>query len=279
MREWVTCLILLALNILLFSIPTPQGLTVTFFDVGQGDSILIEGPTGVQVLVDAGADTAALRGLGTRLPFWDRTLDAVVMTHPDQDHIGGMADVLGRYEVGHIIDPGVVKGTRAWDVALEAVADEVEAGASHTLARAGQRLMLGGGAYADILYPTKDVSRLKDTNAGSIVMRVVYGKTSIMLTGDAPSKVEQELFLTWGYGLDSDVLKAGHHGSKTSSLPDFVESVSPEYVVFSRGCDNRYGHPHVGVVSYFKSQNVKILDTCEDGSVTFSSDRQTVQVK
>lgn len=272
MREWVTFLVLVALNIVLFSIPTPQGLKVTFIDVGQGDSILIEGPTGVQVLVDAGADTSALRGLGTALPFWDRTLDAVVATHPDQDHIGGMADVLGRYDVGHIIDSGVEKGTRAWDVTLDAIRAEVDVGASRTTARAGQRLDLGGGAYADILYPTTDVSRVKDTNAGSVVMRVVYGDTSIMLTGDAPSKVEQELFLKWGYGLDSDVLKAGHHGSKTSSLPDFVDSVSPEYVVFSRGCDNRYGHPAPSVVSYFKSLNVKILDTCEDGTVTFSSD-------
>ncbi|MCL9971977.1 MAG: MBL fold metallo-hydrolase [Candidatus Pacebacteria bacterium] len=272
MREWVTFLVLVALNIVLFSIPTPQGLTVTFFDVGQGDSILIEGPTGVQVLVDAGADTSALRGLGAALPFWDRTLDAVIATHPDQDHIGGMADVLERYDVGRIIDPGVEKGTRAWEVTLDAIRAEVEAGASRTTARAGQRLDLGGGAYADILYPTKDVSRVKDTNAGSVVMRVVYGETSVMLTGDAPSKVEQELFLKWGYGLDSDVLKAGHHGSKTSSLPDFVDSVSPEYVVFSRGCDNRYGHPAPSVVSYFESLNVKILDTCEDGTVTFSSD-------
>ncbi len=275
MIQWVVALVLVAVNALLWLSPVPHGLTVSFFDAGQGDSILIEGPTGVQVLVDAGADSAALRELGSRLPFWDRTLDAVVVTHPDKDHVGGMADILERYEVGYILDPGIGNTTNAWESFVDAA--EAERGTALVVARAGQRLDLGGGAYADILYPDGDVSKVKDTNAGSVVMRVVYGNTSVMLTGDAPSKVEQELFLKWGYGLDSDILKAGHHGSKTSSLPDFVESVSPEYVVFSRGCDNTYGHPHESVVSYFVSKKIKILDTCEDGTVTFVTDGVTLR--
>lgn len=271
----MTFLILVAVNALLWLTPAPNGLTVTFFDVGQGDSILIEGPTGVQVLVDAGADTSALRELGSRLPFWDRTLDAVVVTHPDKDHVGGMKDILGRYSVSYILDPGIGNTTKAWESFVDAA--EVERGAALVVARAGQRLDLGGGAYADVLYPDRDVSKVKDTNSGSVVMRVVYGDTSVMLTGDLPSAQEQELFLKWGYGLDSDVLKAGHHGSKTSSLPDFVESVSPNYVVFSRGCDNSYGHPHESVVSYFESLQTKILDTCEDGTISFSSDGHVIQ--
>lgn len=274
MVQWVTFLILIAINALLWLSPVPQGLSVTFFDVGQGDSILIEGPTGVQVLVDAGPDSSAVRELGKRIPFFDRTLDAIVATHPDADHIGGMADILERYEVGHIIEPGIGNTTKVWEVFADAA--EAETGASHTVARAGQWLDLGGGAYADILFPDRDVSKVKDTNAGSIIMRVVYGDMSVMLTGDAPSKVEQELFLKLGYGLDSDVLKAGHHGSKTSSLPDFVESVSPEYVVFSRGCENRYGHPAPSVVAYYKKLGVQARDTCEEGSITFSSNGQSL---
>lgn len=273
MVQWVAFLVLLAVNAVLWLSPVPQGLTVTFFNVGQGDSILIEGPTGVQVLVDGGPDSSAVRELGLRLPFWDRTLDAVVATHPDKDHIGGLAEVLDRYDVGHIIEPGIENDTRAWESFVRAVEEEKGASASHVLARAGQRLDLGGGAYADILYPDRDVSNVKDTNAGSIVMRVVYGDRAFMLTGDAPSKVEQELFLKWGYGLHADVLKAGHHGSKTSSLPDFVESVGPSVVVFSRGCDNSYGHPHDGVVALFKKLGVQIRDTCEEGTISITSDQ------
>lgn len=274
MQEWMAFLILVAVNALLWLSPAPAGLTVTFFDVGQGDSILIEGPTGVQVLVDGGYDLSAVRELGARLPFWDRTIDAIVATHPDQDHIGGLPEVLERYTVSYIIDPGIGNTTKVWNTFADAVEAER---AQLIVARAGQRLDLGGGAYADILYPDRDVSKVKDTNAGSVVMRVVYGDTSVMLTGDLPSKEEQGLFLKLGYGLDSDVLKAGHHGSQTSSLPDFVESVSPEYVVFSRGCNNRYGHPHEDVVSYFESQKIKILDTCEDGNVRFVSDGTTLR--
>jgi competence protein ComEC len=276
MVQWMVFLVLIATNALLFSIPTAHGLSVTFFDVGQGDSILIESPTGVQVLVDAGPDGSALRELGMRLPFWDRTLDAVVLTHPDQDHIGGMKDVLERYEVETIIEPGIANDTRAWHATLDAMQAEIDAGAVHTLARRGQRLELGGGVYADVLYPDKDVTNIKDTNSGSVVLRVVYGDTSFMLTGDLPTKEEQELFLSYGYGLDADVLKAGHHGSRTSSSADFVQSVSPEYVVFSRGCDNKYGHPHQEVVDFFTQLKIRTFDTCEEGTITFSSDSEVL---
>lgn len=270
--QWAVVLILVAANTLLFAVPAQSGLTVTFFDVGQGDSIFIEGPTGVQVLVDGGPDSSAVRELGKHLSFFDRTIDAIVATHPDADHIGGLPDVMKRYDVRYILDPGVANDTGAWRSFLDAAESEVEAGAHQHVARAGQRMDLGGGAYADILYPTDDVTSVSDTNTASVVLRVVYGDTAIMLTGDLPSKEEQALFLKWGYGLDSDVLKAGHHGSKTSSLPDFVESVSPEYVVYSRGCANRYGHPAPSVVAYYESQNTKAFDTCEDGTTSFFSD-------
>lgn len=272
MIQLVVALVLVGVNALLWLSPAPDGLTVTFFDVGQGDSIFIEGPTGVQVLVDGGLDSSAVRELGKHLPFWDRTVDAVVATHPDADHIGGLADILERYEVKNIIEPGVANTTGAWQNFLDAAEQEINAGAVHTVARAGQRLELGGGAYADVLYPDHDVSKVKDTNSGSVVLHVVYGDTSFMLTGDLPSGQEQELFLKWGYGLQSDVLKAGHHGSRTSSSADFVESVGPTVVVFSRGCQNKYGHPHQEIVDLFKKLGVLSRDTCEEGTITFSSD-------
>jgi competence protein ComEC len=271
MVRWLAVLVLIGANVLVWSVPTPHGLTATFLNVGQGDSILIEGPTGIQLLVDGGPDASALRELGKRLPFWDRTIDAVVATHPDADHIGGLADILNRYEVKNIIESGVLNDTRAWQNFVTAANTEVAHGAVHTLARQGQRIQLGGGAYADVLYPDHDVSKVKDTNSGSVVLHVVYGKTSFMLTGDLPTAQEQELFLQYGYGLHSDVLKAGHHGSRTSSSADFVQSVGPTYAVFSRGCNNKYGHPHQEVVDLFAQLKIRTFDTCEEGSVTFSS--------
>lgn len=267
-------LVLLLANFFIFSAAAPRRMTVSFFDVGQGDSIFIESPTGVQVVVDGGADRSVLRELGRRMPFFDRTIDGVIATHPDQDHIGGLVDVFERYRVGMFIESGAMNDTLASAALISAAEKE---GAPRLLARRGMRLVLGGGAYADILFPDRDVANSTDTNNASIILRLAYGETSFMLTGDASSRVEQELFFELGYALDADVLKAGHHGSKTSSLPDFVESVSPEYVVFSRGCDNRYGHPHESVRSYFESQKIKILDTCEDGTITFRSDGTTLR--
>ncbi len=277
MIRWLSLLVLLAANSVLWSIPLPQGLTVSFLDIGQGDSVLIQGPTGAKLLVDGGPDSSVLREVGSVLPFWDKEINAVLATHPDQDHIGGLPDILRRYEVRYVFEPGIQNTTRAWNSFVNATNDELKSGAEHIVLRSGIRLLLGGGAYADVLYPDHDVSHIKETNAGSIVLRVVYGKTAFMLTGDLPSKEEQELYLKYGYGLDSDVLKAGHHGSRTSSSADFVQSVSPAYVVFSRGCDNTYGHPHQEVVRLFASLGVSMLDTCTSGRVTFRSDGTTLQ--
>ena len=276
MNKWVVVLVLVAVNAIVWVVPVPSGLKVSFLNIGQGDSILIEGPTGVQVLVDGGPDTSAVRELGQRLPFWDRTIDAVVATHPDADHIGGLPDVLHRYNTAYIFEPGVQNDTRAWSTFVQAANDGVAAGAQHVLARKGMRLILGGGAYADVLYPDHDVSAIPDTNSGSIVLRVVYGTTSFLLTGDLPDKQELYLVQTDPKNLDSDVLKAGHHGSAHSSTPEFVAAVSPNMVVYSRGCDNKYGHPAPRTVALFESLQIPAYDTCQQGTVTFLSDGVTI---
>lgn len=270
MIRWIAVIVLIGANVLLWSVPVPQGLRVSFLDVGQGDAILIEGPTGVQVLVDGGAGSTAVRELGNRLPFWDRTLDAVVATHPDADHIGGLPEVLERYQVGHVLDPGLDNTTTAWGAFVAAANTEIESGARHVVLHRSMRIALGGSAHAMVLYPTGDVTGIKDTNSASVVMRVVYGNTAFMLTGDAPKEVEKEILAT-GDALASTVLKAGHHGSKTSSSPEFVAAVAPQYVVYSRGCDNRYGHPAAETVALFEQLKIPAFDTCRDGMITFSS--------
>ncbi len=249
-------------------------LIVSFLDVGQGDAIFIQSPTGAQVLIDGGPDRSVLRELAVVMPWYDRTIDVVIATHPDADHVSGLVDVLKRYDVSYILEPGVQHETPQTESMLASVATE---GAHYMLARRGQVIDLGE-AHLEILFPDRDVSDL-ETNTASVVARLVYGEVSFLFTGDAPRSVEEYLAALDGETLQSDVLKAGHHGSHTSTAPLFVGFVAPRYAVVSRGCDNRYGHPHQEVLDVFKRFEVEIKDTCVDGTVTFTSDGRSVFVR
>lgn len=251
-------------------------LTVSFLNIGQGDSIFIDAPSGRQVLIDGGKNRSVLRELSKVMPWYDRTIDVVIGTHPDADHIGGLPDVLSRYQVALVVESSVKDEGGADSAALEkAVAAEAEKGARRLTAERGQIIDLGEGTYLEILFPDRPVPAL-ETNTGSIVARLVYGNTSFMLTGDSPQAIENYLVKLDAGALKSNVLKAGHHGSRTSSAMLFVGFVGQEYAIFSRGCDNSYGHPHDEVKDTFARLGVPTLDTCTGGSITFVSDGKTV---
>lgn len=240
-------------------------LTVAFLDVGQGDAIFIESPNGNQVLVDGGASGQVLRELGSIMSFYDRSIDVVVATHPDQDHIGGLPDVLTRFEVGIVLRSGARNDTGAFETLNRLTEGRA------LVVRRGMLIDFGDGVYAEILFPDRDVSNI-DPNDASIAMRIVYGDTEVMLTGDLPEKVERHLVALGGSLLESDVLKVGHHGSKTSSSELFLGFVKPEYAVISAGKDNRYGHPHPEVVKRFEQFNIPVASTAEEGMIVFESD-------
>lgn len=260
---------------LLFA-PEERTLEVSFLDVGQGDAIFIEGPTGRQVLVDGGKDRSVLRQLGRRMGPLDRSLDLVIETHPDADHIGGLAGVLRSYEVARFMSPGIPNDTSAAR-ALGAAA-EGEVGLETLVARRGMRILLGGGAYADVLYPDRDVAGV-ETNTGSVVMRVVYGETEFLLSGDAPESVENWLARLDGAALASDVMKAGHHGSRTSTGEELLSAADPEAVVVSAGADNSYGHPHQEVLERIDASGAAVVSTAEEGLIRFVSDGSVVRQK
>lgn len=250
------------------SISASGTLSVSFLDVGQGDSIFIESPNGTQVLVDGGIGRVVLGPLGKVMPFYDRDINLVIGTHPDTDHIGGLVEVLRTYVVDIYMAPDVDHDTPAQSEIDRLI--EVE---NITLisASSGQAIDLGGGAFLYILFPHPQFSSA-ETNDYSIVAKLVYGNTSILLTGDSTIFVESQLVDIFGGELDSDILKVGHHGSKTSTSEKFIDVVTPSYAIISAGCDNRYGHPDESVVERLQEKSIEILDTCEDGTIKFESD-------
>ncbi len=247
-------------------------LCVAFLDVGQGDAIFIQSPDGHQLLIDGGRDNAVSRRLGELMSFTDRTIDYVLLTHPDSDHIAGLIPVLERYQVDNIIRTQNESDTDVWESMEETMGHEE---AKVYFAKRGQIYDLGGGVLLEILFPNIDPTNL-ESNTASIVARLVYGDTAFMLTGDSPQAIEEYLITLDANSLKSNVLKAGHHGSRTSSAPEFVEVVAPSYVVVSAGADNSYGHPHKEVLDTFNKAGVEVLSTAEEGNVIFVSDGQTV---
>lgn len=259
---------------------TPAGdVMVTFLDVGQGDAIFIESPTGTQVLIDGGKDRRILAELQAVMGFFDREIDMVVATHPDADHIGGLVDVFERYTVDTVLMTENNHATPVTELFETFVRAE---GSTVRYARAGDVYELGvgkaGSTSLTILFPDRDVTEM-ESNASSIIARLVYGQTSYLFTGDAPTEIERYLVSIQGNTLQSTVLKAGHHGSRTSSDPGFVGAVLPQYAIISAGKDNTYGHPHPEVVDILNQFNVRIFQTGESGSIRTYADGVRVIVR
>lgn len=247
---------------------TRAELAVSFLNAGQGDSILIEAPGGNQILIDGGSGKQVLRELGKVLPFYDHSINIILTTHPDKDHIGGLPEVLNRFKVDYFVEPGTESDTGAYKE-LEKIIDKKNI--PKFIARRGMVIDLGRGVLLSVLSPYSDVTHLKQTNDASIIIKLTYGDTSVMLTGDAPEKIESRLVSLDGKNLKSDVLKVGHHGSRTSSGAAFLGYVNPGYAVISVGAKNSYGHPTQEVIDRLQKLKIKILRTDQDGTIVFKS--------
>ncbi len=248
----------------------PHELHVDFLDIGQGDSIYIEAPNGAQMLVDGGRSSRVLSELGKVMPFGDKSIDVVIGTHPDADHIGGLVNVLENYSVGTMIESG---GTSVSKIYLSLESKISNKKIPHILGRAGMRLILDAkaGVYFDILYPDMDVSHIP-TNDGSIVGKLTFGNTSVMLTADSP--INKELYLVNKNPeiLNVDILKLGHHGSRTSSSLPYLKATSPALAIISAGLHNSYGHPHKEVLDNLAYLHIPYLATYIDGTIFCHSD-------
>lgn len=260
-------------------------LTVAFLNIGQGDAIFIESPSGNQALIDAGPGKNVLREISKIMPFYDRSIDILLATHPDADHVGGMPDVLEKYKVGLFLEPGVDSDTSLYQELKSKIMNYESSGKIRKIeTRRGMVIDLGAGAILEILFPIADPANM-ETNTASIVSRLVYGENEFLLTGDSPSNIEEYLISrsckekNCPFGLEADVLKAGHHGSKTSTSEIFVKAVAPQYAVISAGKDNRYGHPHREVLDILEKAGVEILRTDIDGQIIFKSNGVNLEVK
>lgn len=265
-------LFLLGLSIFIFYLDwqgAHRKLTFAMLDIGQGDAIFIESPTGTQILVDGGPARKVLAPLAKVMPPLDRTLDAIIITNPDADHMAGFLDVLQMYKVGAVFEPGTTNDSSTYHKLQEEIENKK---IPHMLAKKGMKLDLGGGAYIDILFPDRDVSDW-ERNDGSMIAKLTYGETEIMLTGDATTKTEKIVLENYSKEfLDVDILKVGHHGSRTSTSYDFVKALTPEYALISDGAGNSYGHPHEEVLDVLSEFNTKILRTDLLGTIIFRCD-------
>jgi competence protein ComEC len=250
---------------------THRGLTFAMLDIGQGDALFIESPTGTQVLIDGGPPGRVLSKLSRVMPFFDRSIDAIVITNPDADHIAGFADVLKNYKVSHVFEPGTYNDSRTYVTLEEQIKNK---NIPDVIAHKGMRIDLGGGAFIDVLFPDRDVSTWT-TNDGSIIARLSYGNTSIMLTGDATRESERIVLEEYPKQyLHSDILKVGHHGSRTSTSREFVVALHPQYALISDGKANKYGHPHQETLDTLNSSGVTVFRTDLLGSIIMKSDGQ-----
>lgn len=248
----------------------PDGqLHVAFLNVGQGDAIFIQTPTGRQVLVDGGFYPSVLNDqLGRQMPFWDRAIDLVVATHPDADHVSGLVGVFERYRVERLLTDGSGVGESPIydEVLLAAAGDKTAVFPVH----AGEIIHIDDGVDLHILHPG-DQRDAESRNENSVSVRLVYGQFSLLLTGDAEGKAEQAM-LRSGLPLQSLVFKAGHHGSRTSSSADFLAAVQPQIVIISAGTGNSFGHPHPETLQRLAAIGATVLRTDELGTIEFISD-------
>lgn len=263
----------LALSALLFGSRPDGNLHISFLDVGQGDAILIQTPTGRQVLVDGGRyPNVLLAELGRQMPFWDRSLDIVVATHADDDHVGGLVEVMERFQVDHLLTNGLEPLS---DPAFNALMQTARArGVAPAVAQAGQRITIDDGVVLEVLHPAPGFWA-DSPNDMSVVMRLMYGNLTVLLVGDAESDAETAM-LGRELRLSSNVLKAGHHGANSSSSEAFLQAVQPMLVVVSAGRDNSYGHPHPAALERFAAVGASVLRTDQQGTLTLSSDGRSI---
>lgn len=242
--------------------------------------MFIQAPNGNQVLIDGGPDASVLQELGKIMPYYDHSIDMLVLTHPHADHVDGLIEVLKKYKVSKIIENNINFKSADYDEW-----NKLTSGMDITEAKAGQEANLGDGITLNILYPyqsgsgnvvitSKNSSKVHDY---MVVSRLDYGTESVVFTGDMEAKVEDKLIHD-GAKLSAQFLKVGHHGSTTSTSDEFLNAVKPEVAFIEVGANNVYKFPNPTIVQRLENHGIKYYRTDIDGTVELSLDGQNYRI-
>lgn len=247
----------------------PEGsIEIHYIDVGQGDATLIK-CDGQTMLIDAGENDKGSQVWSYLKSQNVSKLDYVIGTHPDSDHIGGMDVIIYKFQCDNVFMSSFEKDTRTYeDVLLAAKSKNYKI----TNPKIGDTYKLGGALFT-IIAP---IDKYEDANNSSIGIYLKYGDRSFLFTGDAEYEAEEDI-LESGLFIDADVYKAGHHGSRTSSSDEFLEKVTPKYVVVSCGEDNSYGHPHAAILNYCRTKKIPLYRTDKQGTIVLKSDGENIE--
>jgi len=261
---------------LLFTKGEENKLTVDFLDVGQGDAILIQSPKG-EILIDGGQGKQVLEEIGRVMPFFDRKIELVILTHPDADHINGLVEVLKNYQVDEVIETGVMNDNKAYSEWQKLIKEK---NIKDTIAQKGDKIDLGEGIELDFLWPEDDFKgkKIANINDTSVVNMLDWGETEIILTGDAVVKTLDKI-AGENQGIDIEILKQPHHGSKNGISQKFLDSFKPEVSIISVGAKNRYGHPDQDTLDILGKLGIKIYRTDLQGTIKTIIDKDNYQIE
>lgn len=239
---------------------------VYFLNIGQGDSIMIKTPENHHILVDGGPENFVLNELIEIMPFFDKQIDLVILTHPHADHVSGLIEVLKRYHVDNILITGVDYGSPEYSEFLK----EISTRNVRVFLAESKTDFKFGEVFVDILYPEKQLisEQFDNPNNSSIAMMVKFRDKKILLTGDLELEGEAGLIRT-GARLKANIFKAGHHGSRTSSSLNLLKLVRPKIVVIQSGKENSYGHPHEETLNNLSKLGIKVYRNDQAGRVEF----------
>ncbi len=269
--------VLISIPVFLLAYDFPENLEVDFLDVGQGDAILIKTPIGQNILIDGGPDSKVISCLSEELPWWDRTIDLMILSHPHDDHVAGLIEVLRRYKVKKVIYTGVLHNSPSFLAWLDLIKEKK---ISMIIIDREQKIVLGENCFLEFLYPDKAIlgRQVDNLNNSSIINKLIYKNNQFLFMGDAEIELE-EILINNNIDLSADVLKIGHHGSDTSSSEEFLVALNPEIAVIEVGNDNKFNHPSLRVLKRLERMNIKTYRTDLDGTIRIESDGKNLNIK